>query len=271
MKQTSISQRVSSNKNNEGSKPPVPLPQSTVPKNKPSLICQSPNGGYVSLLRQTISKLGNADNDCSTVQFNSLQRPNRGIIATSQHRERVQFRSMRTVSSSSKNDTRKTADYRRSFIAAIGHDKNNNYGNGKKLTNIDSDNYCEDKTMPVESRKCNEKQNVGNDERKDVIGSLTSKSFPKPAPRTRVPSGTVGPSLAHHETYENLQNLLKNDDDIDKKVCSDKLYRPFVAAVFYSIRVLLIILRIAYKALHSHAYRTRRFTLVLFDFRTRWT
>lgn len=223
MKQTSTSQRVSSNTNVDGPKPPVPLPQSTVSKNKPSLICQSPNGGYVSLLRQTISKLGNADSDGSAVRFNSLQRPNRGITAASQHRDRVQFRSMRSVSSNSNNNTRKTADYRRSFIAATGHDKNNNHGNGRKLTNNDNNNNCEDKTTPVESRKCYEKQNDGDDERKNMIGSLTLTSFPKPAPRTRVPSRTIGPSLAHHETYENLQNLLKNDDDIDKKVCNDKL------------------------------------------------
>lgn len=47
------------------------------------------------------------------------------------------------------------------------------------------------------------------DGRKDAFSSST---FPKPAPRTRVPSASVAPpSLARRDTYENLQQLLNGD------------------------------------------------------------
>jgi len=48
------------------------------------------------------------------------------------------------------------------------------------------------------------------DGRKDAFSAST---FPKPAPRTRVPSASVAPpSLSRRDTYENLQQLLNGSD-----------------------------------------------------------
>lgn len=50
------------------------------------------------------------------------------------------------------------------------------------------------------------------DGRKDAFSAST---FPKPAPRTRVPSASVAPpSLARRDTYENLQQLLNGDGSL---------------------------------------------------------
>lgn len=73
-------------------------------------------------------------------------------------------------------------------------------------------------TTGTESNKNKEK--CDGHIRKDVERSLTlTSTFPKPAPRTRVPSASVPqPSLAHHETYENLQQLMNGDGVIGNKV-----------------------------------------------------
>jgi len=48
--------------------------------------------------------------------------------------------------------------------------------------------------------------NRGGEGRKDAFSAST---FPKPAPRTRIPSASVAPpSLSRRDTYENLQQLL---------------------------------------------------------------
>lgn len=219
--------------NGSTSKPPLPLPSSTLPNtsspfssssSSSSLIHRPPNGGYVSLLRQAISTLNNPECDGSAVRFNSLQRPNRGPITTSQRRDH-QFRSMRTVSSN--NSIKRMVDRSRSVIA--DHDKNNNRGNmvrgrwsnGKAECGKDEDKQRDDD---------------GDGKGRDAGGSLTSATatFPKPAPRTRVPSASAAPpSLAHHDTYENLQQLLSGDGD--NKVCNDRLlyrrvYEPSLKA-----------------------------------------
>lgn len=191
-------QRVSTNSSANGCKPPIPLPSSTSDKSSAlkSLIHQSPNGGYVSLLRQAISTLDNAEGNSSAVRFNSLQRPNRGVTNISQ-RSNHQFRSMRSISN--KNDANKTINY-----LSIVREKEKNNNN----------------TTGTESNKNKEKYD--GHVRKDVERSLTlTSALPKPAPRTRVPSASVPqPSLAHHETYENLQQLMNGDGVVGNKVCN---------------------------------------------------
>lgn len=165
-----------------------------------SLIHQSPNGGYVSLLRQAISTLDNSEANSPTVRFNSLQRPNRGVANTSQ-RSNHQFRSMRSISN--KNDASKTINY---LSIVTEKEKNNNSTSGTE-SNKNKDKY-------------------DGHVRKDVERSLTlTSTFPKPAPRTRIPSASVPqPSLAHHETYENLQQLMNGDGVVGNKVCNYGLH-----------------------------------------------
>lgn len=197
LKQPPGLQRVSTNSSAIG-KPPIPLPSSTSDTSPAlkSLIHQSPNGGYVSLLRQAISTLDNAEANSSTVRFNSLQRPNRGEANITQ-RSNHQFRSMRCISN--KNDANKTVNY---LSIVREKEKKNN-------------------TTWAESNKNNETYYDGR-VRKDVERSLTlTSTFPKPAPRTRIPSASVPqPSLAHHETYENLQQLMNGDGVVGNKVCN---------------------------------------------------
>lgn len=209
------------NNNGNTCKPQLPLPQSTVLNTSSplsslssSLIHRSPNGGYVSLLRQAISTLNNAEGDGSVVRFNSLQRPNRGPISTSQRHDH-QFRSMRSVSSN--HSIKRIVDRSRSVVA--DQDKNNNQRNihGRRSN---------DKTTATECDKNELKRDddIDDTKRSDADGSSTStKTFPKPAPRTRVPSASAAPpSLAHHGTYENLQQLLTGDGV--NKVCNDRLH-----------------------------------------------
>lgn len=194
-KQSSTSQR-----DNINGKLTVPLPQLSkkllnLPSRSPSLIHRSPNGGYVSLLRRAISTLG--DGDSSAVRFNSLQRPDRGHLGTSQRHDH-QFRSMRN-NGSAKN----VIDCITPGIVP-GQDKNNNRsysGNNCRLPPA---------TVVTESTK-NEIKRDG----KDVV----TTTFPKPAPRTRVPSAAAAPpSLAQRDNYANLQQLLNGNNNIDKKV-----------------------------------------------------
>lgn len=174
-------------------KPPLPLPPAdTSPPPLSSLIHRSPNGGYVSLLRQAaVPKSGDVvGHPAAAVRFNSLQRPNRGASTAWQRRDQ-QFRSMRTAGTGSTDKPVVTElPVRRPTVGGARKDDNNNGGGG----GVDDD-----------------EKKVSN-RRKDAFSAAT---FPKPAPRTRVPSASVAPpSLARRGTYENLQQLLNGDGNV---------------------------------------------------------
>ncbi|XP_060858911.1 uncharacterized protein LOC132936236 isoform X4 [Metopolophium dirhodum] len=186
-------------------KPPLPLPPadaSTPPPPLSSLIHRSPNGGYVSLLRQaTAPKSGEVvGRPAAAVRFNSLQRPNRGAATAWQRRDR-QFRSMRTVGTGSSD--KQLTELPTGRLADGGDRQDNN--------DDDNGGVGEDETKaPAAADR--------KDGRKDAFSAST---FPKPAPRTRVPSASVAPpSLARRDTYENLQQLLNGDGSL---VGSNKL------------------------------------------------
>lgn len=188
-------------------KPPLPLPPadpSPPPPPSSSLIHRSPNGGYVSLLRQaTAPKSGDvAGRPAAAVRFNSLQRPNRGAATAWQRRDR-QFRSMRTVGTGSTDKQVAELPTGRPTVGGDRPDDNGNGGVGADQT----------KTSPAAGDR--------KDGRKDAFSAAT---FPKPAPRTRVPSASVAPpSLARRDTYENLQQLLNGDGNVvgNNKVRTD--------------------------------------------------
>ncbi|XP_016657684.1 uncharacterized protein LOC100161772 isoform X2 [Acyrthosiphon pisum] len=190
-------------------KPPLPLPPAETSTPSPplsSLIHRSPNGGYVSLLRQaTAPKSGDlVSRPAAAVRFNSLQRPKSGAATAWQRRDR-QFRSMRTVGTGSSDKQLTELPTGRPTDGGDRQDNNNN--------NDDDDNggVGDDKTKaPAAADR--------KDGRKDAFSAST---FPKPAPRTRVPSASVAPpSLARRDTYENLQQLLNGDGSL---VNSNKL------------------------------------------------
>lgn len=206
LKQSSARQpRVSnSNGNTVGRtncKPPLPLPPadaSTPPPPLSSLIHRSPNGGYVSLLRQTTAqKSGDVvGRPTAAVRFNSLQRPNRGAATAWQRRDR-QFRSMRTLGTGSSDKQLAELTTGRPADGGGRQDNNNN--------NDDDDNggVGDDKT----------KATAATDRKNGRKDAFSASTFPKPAPRTRVPFASVAPpSLARRDTYENLQQLLNSDN-----------------------------------------------------------
>lgn len=92
-------------------------------------------------------------------------------------------------------------------------DKNNNHGN--------ADRWPNNNVIPLEK-----KEKPDDDQQKEINRPLSTTTLPKPAPRTRVPSASVvpAPALAHHDTYQNLQQLLNGDDNIiGTKVCNGGL------------------------------------------------
>lgn len=219
-------QRVSTN----GNKPPVALPAAATtatpsppPPSSRSLIHQSPDGGYVSLLRQAVSSLADADARGSAVRFNSLQRPlRRGGVASVSPRGDHQslFRSMRTVSSSSSNGAADRAVGNYPSVVTRDRDRRNDNSAGKGAA-----------TEKNGARLLLD----GPAARKNADRPLTTltSTLPKPAPRTRVPSASVAAQpLAHHETYENLQQLLNVGADAatavlgNHKVCNDARLSP---------------------------------------------
>jgi len=175
-------------------KPPLPLPPAdTSPPPLSSLIHRSPNGGYVSLLRQVaVPKSGDVvGRPAAAVRFNSLQRPNRGAATAWQRRDQ-QFRSMRTAGTGSTDKPVTELPVRRPTVGGDRKDDNNNGGGGGG--GVDDD------------------EAKASDRREDAFSAAT---FPKPAPRTRVPSASVAPpSLARRGTYENLQKLLNSDGNV---------------------------------------------------------
>lgn len=189
--QSTPCQRVSST-GDGGRKPPCPPPPPppSALSTDASLIHRSPNGGYVSLLRRTT--VAKAE-DLHGVRFNSLQRPsNRGDRP---------FRSMRTATVARDRD----------------RDRNNNRG---WPPDDDKNNGTAVRTAAdAENRVGGGGEKIGG-KRVGPVGLSATASFPKPAPRTRVPSATVAPpSLAHSDNYENLQQLMNSDSDTGKEVC----------------------------------------------------
>lgn len=189
---------VNGNPVGRNNKAPLPLPPADASPPLSSLIHCSPNGGYVSLLRRAVApKSGDPENrPTAAVRFNSLQRPNRGATTAWQRRDR-QFRSMRTVGTDSDKTVEKPID--RTLVGEGRQDNNNNNNNGGG----------DDETKATADR------------RDDPKNSFAAATFPKPAPRTRVPSASAAPpSLARRDTYENLQQLLNGDNSVvgDSKV-----------------------------------------------------
>jgi hypothetical protein len=115
---------------------------------------------------------------------------------------------MRSISSN--NSIKRIVDRSRSVVADQDKNKNEKYIHSR---------WSNGKATAAECDKNEHKRNDDDDDdddeskRRDANGSLTStKMFPKPAPRTRVPSASAAPpSLASHGTYENLQQLLTGD------------------------------------------------------------
>ncbi|XP_050063742.1 uncharacterized protein LOC114121914 isoform X5 [Aphis gossypii] len=181
-------------------KPPLPLPPSADASPSPSLIHRSPNGGYVSLLRRSAVPESDAavtGRPTAAVRFNSLQRPNRGSVTAWQRRDR-QFRSMRTVGTGGGGE--KSVAER---SAAIGLPT---VGNDRRLIGRQDDNNNDSGGGDETKASTAVTANRGGEGRKDAFSAST---FPKPAPRTRVPSASVAPpSLSRRDTYENLQQLL---------------------------------------------------------------
>lgn len=133
----------------------------------------------------------------AAVRFNSLQRPNRGSATAWQRRDR-QFRSMRTVGTGG-GDDKSVAE----TSAAIGRPT---VGNDRRLIGRQDDNNNDSGGGDEPKASTVAIANRGGDGRKDAFSAST---FPKPAPRTRVPSASVAPpSLSRRDTYENLQQLL---------------------------------------------------------------
>jgi hypothetical protein len=163
----------------------------------------------VSLLRQAVAQTSGdvVGRPAAAVRFNSLQRPNRGAATVWQRRDQ-QFRSMRTAGTGSSDKRLAESPIGRPVAGGDRHDDNNNHNN-------DGDGDDETKAPAAADRK---------NGRKDVFSAAT---FPKPAPRTRVPSASVAPpSLARRDTYENLQQLLNGDGS----VVSNKPYKPPAAS-----------------------------------------
>ncbi|XP_060844699.1 uncharacterized protein LOC132924417 isoform X4 [Rhopalosiphum padi] len=177
-------------------KPPQPLPPADASLSPlSSLIHRSPNGGYVSLLRRSAVPESDAvaRRPTAAVRFNSLQRPDRGSTTAWQRRDR-QFRSMRTVGTGSGSDGPTAEDDRR------GRQDDNNNDSGKASGGGGGGDETKASAATVDR----------GDGRKDAFSAST---FPKPAPRTRVPSASVAPpSLSRRDTYENLQQLLNGSD-----------------------------------------------------------
>ncbi|KAF0769605.1 Hemicentin-1 [Aphis craccivora] len=201
--QSSAIQSSNSNGNAVGRanyKPPLPLPPASDTSPSPSLIHRSPNGGYVSLLRRSAVPESDAaitGRPTAAVRFNSLQRPNRGSATAWQRRDR-QFRSMRTVGTGG-GDDKSVAE----TSAAIGRPT---VGNDRRLIGRQDDNNNDSGGGDEPKASTVAIANRGGDGRKDAFSAST---FPKPAPRTRVPSASVAPpSLSRRDTYENLQQLL---------------------------------------------------------------
>uniref|UniRef100_A0A2H8TD35 Hemicentin-1 n=1 Tax=Melanaphis sacchari TaxID=742174 RepID=A0A2H8TD35_9HEMI len=196
------------------SKPPLSLPPADASLSpSPSLIHRSPNGGYVSLLRRSAVPEPDAvvggGRPTAAVRFNSLKRPNHDPTATAWQRRDRQFRSMRTVG---------TGDSDKPVVAkpTIGRSTVRDDRRGRQDdNNNDSGVAGDDKT------KASVVTVDRGDKRKDAFSAST---FPKPAPRTRVPSASVAPpSLSRRDTYENLQQLLNGNDGSvigSNKVCT---------------------------------------------------
>lgn len=150
---------------------------------------------------------------------------------------------MRSVSNNNGTKDNKIISY---LSAVKDQDKNNNCGNALKWPNNNNNSSINNKNKSNSNDEDNNKtmtaeRNKDKDERKNVVRSLsTTATFPKPAPRTRVPSASIAPpSLAHHSTYENLQQLMNGHDSIgDKKVRNgvDRIRPPTVnRRAFYTL------------------------------------
>lgn len=157
----------------------------------------------MSLLRRTT--VAKAE-DLHGVRFNSLQR------LSLQNRGDRQFRSMRTAA----------PDDRRPYAPAElrERDKNNNSRVGSVRGWPPDDKNGAAGRMNADGR--GDDGETADGKRKGARtgpSAAAATSFPKPAPRTRVPSATVAPpSLAHSDNYENLQQLMNGDSDTGKKV-----------------------------------------------------
>uniref|UniRef100_A0A2S2NRV7 Uncharacterized protein n=1 Tax=Schizaphis graminum TaxID=13262 RepID=A0A2S2NRV7_SCHGA len=186
-------------------KPPQPLPPADASLSPlSSLIHRSPNGGYVSLLRRSAVPESDAvtGRPTAAVRFNSLQRPDRGSTTAWQRRDR-QFRSMRTVGTGGGSDGPVAAK------PTVGDDR---LGRQDNNNNNDSDKAGGGGGVGggVDETKASAATADRGDGRKNAFSAST---FPKPAPRTRVPSASVAPpSLSRRDTYENLQQLLNGSD-----------------------------------------------------------
>lgn len=145
--------------------------------------------------------------DLHGVRFNSLQR------LSLQNRGDRQFRSMRTAAP----DDRRP--YAPAAVALRERDKNNNRGSIRGWP-PDDKNSAGGRRKNADGRGDDDGETADGKRKGARIGpSAATASFPKPAPRTRVPSATVAPpSLAHSDNYENLQQLMNSDSDTGKKV-----------------------------------------------------